>query len=108
MITPVISVLSNLYSFTCFNQVQPLRVQQVSKCTVGLFYTEFDQFTSWFCFKVILGDVTVFADLEVIAVMVMIVSGVHGTLAFLLFYGVKEVRPTLVTEKYILVGKVQI
>lgn len=49
-----------------------------------------------------------FADLEVIAVMVMIVSGVHGTLAFLLFYGVKEVRPTLVTEKYILVGKVQI
>lgn len=36
--------------------------------------------------------VTIFADLEVIAVMVMIVSGVHGTLAFLLFYGVKEVR----------------
>lgn len=51
---------------------------------------------------------TLFADLEVIAVMVMIVSGVHGTLAFLLFYGVKEVRPTLVTENYILVGKVQI
>lgn len=43
-----------------------------------------------------------FADLEVIAVMVMIVSGVHGTLAFLLFYGVKEVStPTLVTEQFI-------
>uniref|UniRef100_A0A1B6FFK5 DUF7027 domain-containing protein n=1 Tax=Cuerna arida TaxID=1464854 RepID=A0A1B6FFK5_9HEMI len=34
--------------------------------------------------------------LEVIAVMVMIVAGVHGTLAFLLWYGVVQHRPSYV------------
>ncbi|XP_054264419.1 uncharacterized protein LOC128987545 [Macrosteles quadrilineatus] len=33
---------------------------------------------------------------EVIAVMTMIVSGIHGTLAFLLWYGVKEHKPSYV------------